>query len=103
MKNKLIGHICIVAMSAVLLSGCGQKEEVKKPEAESSLVESGAPVKEPVKDNKESSKSAYTLKEPEIQKENEEAKKDITDTDMSASDKTRLNKLIEEIGKETDN
>ncbi len=100
MMKKRTGFLNIVLIGACLvsvLSGC-QKEEMTAPEVPAvneatELADDSA--------TEGISENGYILKEVETD-DAKEKKKDITDTDMSASDRARLDNLIDEIGKEID-
>lgn len=103
--------ICICMTGMSVLASCGVHEtegdisalnassngelilETAETENETSLADET----EVSKDNISVSQG-YKLKEPEIKEPEKE--KSITDTDMSAADRARLNNLLDEIGKE---
>ena len=91
--NTILAGVCLVAV----LTGC-QKEDTAQVE-EPAVTENISQTEDNA--SKEVSVNGYILKEAE--KETDAPKeKDITDTKMSASDRTKLDNLIDEIGKEID-
>ena len=92
MKNRLVYLILII--SAVSLCSCGKVDtkveetlQLQKEEETTAASTNG-------------SSSGYVLADPKKQEDESTIEiSNITDTDMSASDKTRLNRLMEEIGR----
>jgi hypothetical protein len=95
--NIVLVGVCLVSV----LTGCKKNNEIapEAPAATESITQ--------VEDDaaKAVSANGYVLKETEAETEETESvakKRNVTDTKMSASDRTKLDNLIDEIGKEID-
>ncbi len=91
--NTILAGVCLMTV----LTGCQKEGEARVEEP--AITENISQAEDNA--SKEVSVNGYILKEAE--KETSVLKeKDITDTKMSASDRTKLDNLIDEIGKEID-